>query len=81
MGQSNPRVTWGKVDKNNTDKKNSLLISLKKIFTAEFIAKKNFSNPKPQNDRPVVFKPQTPNADFHIQWSELGVLSDHIGSS
>ena len=59
------------IDADCIEKKFALLISLKKISTVDFI-EKNFSNPKPQNDRPVVFKRRTPNAkrrtpnaDFH----------------
>ena len=59
------------IDADCIEKKFALLISLKKISTVDFI-EKNFSNPKPQNDRPVVFKRWTPNAerqtpmaDFH----------------
>ena len=52
------------IDADFIEKKFALLISLKKISTVDFI-ENNFSNPKPQNDRPVVFKRRTPNADFH----------------
>ena len=47
------------IDADFIEKKFALLISLKKIPTVDFI-EKNFSNPKPQHDRPVVFKRQTP---------------------
>ena len=47
------------IDADFIEKKFALLISLKKISTVDFI-EKNFSNPKPQNDRPVVFKRRTP---------------------
>ena len=72
---------FGKVWKNSSaefidadfiEKKFALLISLKKISTVDFI-EKNFSNPK--TDRPVVFKPQTPNPKPRFSRTDRSFLS------